>query len=37
MSLYLQYVKGLSPQDAGLVLIASPVVQAIFSPMTGKL
>jgi MFS family permease len=37
MSLYLQYVKGLSAQNAGLVLIASPIVQAIFSPITGKL
>jgi EmrB/QacA subfamily drug resistance transporter len=37
MSLYLQYVKGLSAQDAGLILIASPVIQAIFSPITGKL
>jgi len=37
MSLYLQYVKGLSPEGAGLVLIASPVVQAIVSPMAGKL
>lgn len=36
-SLYLQYIKGLSPQEAGLVLIASPIVQAIFSPITGKL
>lgn len=37
MSLYLQYVKGLSAQNAGLILIASPIVQAIFSPITGKL
>ena len=37
MSLYLQYIKGLSPEEAGLLLIASPVVQAIFSPLTGKL
>lgn len=37
MSLYLQYVKGLNPQEAGLIMIASPVVQAIFSPIAGKL
>jgi len=37
MSLYLQYVKGLSPEEAGLMLIASPVVQAVFSPITGRL
>ncbi len=37
MSLYLQYIKGLSPEEAGLLLIASPVVQAIFSPIAGRL
>ena len=37
LSLYLQYIKGLSPQDAGLVLVAAPVVQAIFSPFAGRL
>jgi EmrB/QacA subfamily drug resistance transporter len=37
LSLYLQYVKGLSPQDAGLVLVAQPVMMAVFSPLTGRL
>jgi EmrB/QacA subfamily drug resistance transporter len=37
ISFYLQYLKGLSPQMAGTVLIASPVVQAIFAPIAGKL
>ena len=37
LSLYLQYLKGLSPIDAGLVLIASPVVQAFCSPVAGRL
>ncbi|MFA5079664.1 MAG: MFS transporter [Dehalococcoidia bacterium] len=37
LSLYLQYIKGLSPSDAGIVLVAMPVVQAIFSPLTGRL
>ncbi len=37
MSLYLQYVKGLSPQQAGLVLIAQPVMMAVFSPFAGRL
>jgi len=37
LSLYLQYVKGLSPQNAGLVLVAAPVVQAVFSPFAGRL
>jgi len=37
LSLYLQYVKGFTPQYAGLVLVAQPVVQAIFSPLAGRL
>jgi len=37
LSLYLQYIKGLSPAYAGLVLISQPVVMAIFSPVAGRL
>jgi EmrB/QacA subfamily drug resistance transporter len=37
LSLYLQYIQGLTPQQAGLVLIAQPVVQAAFSPLAGRL
>ena len=37
LSLYLQYIKGLSPQNAGLVLVAAPVMQAVFSPLAGRL
>lgn len=37
LSLYLQYAKGLSPLEAGLVLVAQPVVMALFSPYAGKL
>lgn len=37
MSLYLQYMKSLSPQEAGLILISQPVVQAICSPVAGRL
>ncbi|MFC1911168.1 MFS transporter [Chloroflexota bacterium] len=37
ISLYLQYMKGFNPQNAGLVLVAMPAVQAIFSPLTGRL
>ena len=37
LSLYLQYVKGLSPQQAGLILIAQPIMQAVLSPMAGRL
>jgi EmrB/QacA subfamily drug resistance transporter len=37
LSLYLQYIKGLPPHRAGLVLIAQPVVMALASPFAGKL
>jgi EmrB/QacA subfamily drug resistance transporter len=37
MSLYLQYIKGLPPQKAGLVLLAQPVIMALSSPFAGKL
>ncbi len=37
MSLYLQYVKGMSPQQAGLVMMAQPIVMALFSPLAGRL
>lgn len=37
LSLYLQYVRGLSPQNAGLILAAQPVVQATLSPLAGRL
>ena len=37
LSLYLQYVKGLSPQAAGFVLVAQPLVMALFSPLAGRL
>ncbi|MFQ5821832.1 MAG: MFS transporter [Candidatus Heimdallarchaeota archaeon] len=37
LSLYLQYIKELSPQNAGLILVAQPVVQATFSPVAGWL
>lgn len=37
LSLYLQYVRGLSPQDAGLILIVQSVVQALTSLRSGKL
>jgi len=37
LSLYLQYIKGLSPQTAGLVLVAQPIIMAFFSPFAGKL
>jgi EmrB/QacA subfamily drug resistance transporter len=37
LSLYLQHIKTMSPQDAGLVLIAQPIVMAVFSPFAGRL
>ena len=37
MSFYLQNVKNLTPQDAGIILITQPVLQALFSPIAGKL
>jgi MFS family permease len=37
LSLYLQYIKGMNPQQAGLTLIAQPAMQALFSPLTGRL
>jgi len=37
LSLYLQYIKALTPQQAGVVLIAQPVLMAIFSPIAGRL
>jgi len=37
MSLYLQYIKGMSPQGAGEILVIQPVIMALFSPFTGRL
>jgi EmrB/QacA subfamily drug resistance transporter len=39
MSLYLQYrpMNPFGAQDAGLILVAMPAVQAIFAPLTGRL
>jgi len=37
LSLYLQYIKGYSPQNAGIILIAQPVTMTILSPLAGKL
>lgn len=36
ISLYLQYIKGLSPQAAGMIIVAQPVMMAAFSPLAGK-
>lgn len=37
LSLYLQHVKGLSPSQAGFVLVIEPLLQAVFSPLAGRL
>jgi len=37
LSLYLQYVKGFNAQNAGLILIAQPVIMAALSPVAGRL
>ena len=37
ISLYLQYLKGFNPESAGLILVAMPATQAIFSPLAGRL
>ena len=37
LSLYLQYIKGFTPQHAGFILVAQPIVMAIFSPLAGRL
>ena len=37
LSLYLQYIKGLQPREAGFVLVVQPLIMAVFSPLTGKL
>ena len=37
LSLYLQHVKGLSPSQAGTLLVVEPLLQAVFSPFAGRL
>jgi EmrB/QacA subfamily drug resistance transporter len=37
LSLYLQYIKGLTPGSAGLILVAQPIVMAAVSPVAGRL
>ena len=37
LSLYLQLVPGFSASEAGLIMLAQPVMMAIFSPVGGKL
>lgn len=37
LSLYLQYIKGLSPEQAGIAMMAYPVLMTILTPPTGRL
>jgi EmrB/QacA subfamily drug resistance transporter len=37
ISLFLQYIKGLTPPTAGTILVAQPVVMAFLSPLAGRL
>jgi len=37
LSLYLQYVKGLTAEQAGFIMVAQPAVQALLSPFVGRL
>jgi len=37
MSLYLQYARGLSPREAGFVLLIQPLLQFVVSPIAGRL
>jgi EmrB/QacA subfamily drug resistance transporter len=37
LSLYLQMVRGFSPQNAGMLLVIQPLVQAVLSPGAGRL
>lgn len=37
LSLYLQKVQGLTPRDAGAVIIAQPLMMTLFSPLVGRL
>ena len=35
--LYLQYIKGFTPFEAGLILLVQPVIQTIVAPLAGRL
>lgn len=37
LSLYLQKIQGLSPRDAGAIIVAQPLMMTLFSPVVGKL
>lgn len=37
ISYYLQYIKGFEPQSAGIILVAQPIMMAIFAPLAGRM
>jgi EmrB/QacA subfamily drug resistance transporter len=37
MSLFLQYIKGMPPDRAGMLMIVQPIVMVVFSPLAGRL
>jgi EmrB/QacA subfamily drug resistance transporter len=37
ISLYLQYLKGLDPPTAGMIMISQPIAMTLLSPVAGKL
>ena len=37
LSLFMQYLRGMSPQEAGFILLLQPLFQAVFSPIAGRL
>lgn len=37
LSLYLQYIKAMSPADAGLILLVLPIMMALCAPISGHL
>ena len=37
LSLFLQYVKGFTPRDAGILLVAQPLVMTVFASFSGRL
>jgi MFS family permease len=37
LSLYLQYLKKMTPREAGMIILAQPVVMALVSPLAGFL
>lgn len=37
LSLYLQYIKGITPQNAGLILLFQPLTMALLSPFAGQI